>query len=205
MSTSSPNYGDIVVGSRGWLHSTWSQSYYPDDIPDEWRMGFYGNEFNTLLVKWEEWGKRLDSEWLEQLEDLDEDFHLYLELPGEVQALPQGLTEVGAQLVGLVCVDGDADAWQAKLGDMGLPYLARVSKPDLPFQCYAKQGGDDICLALFDTTEHKIEDLLGMREIIEQALPLVESNEQLDFILVDKEPAIESMRNTATIAELLGA
>lgn len=205
MNESSPVYGDIVVGARGWLHPSWLQTYYPDDIPDEWRMGFYGNEFNTLLLSWEDWSEGFDRDWREQLEDLDEDFHLYLELPVEVQVLPQGIAEIGTQLAGLVCTGGSADEWQAELAGTGLPYLARVAKENLPFQCYASQGEDDICLVLIDTTEQNIEDLLGMREVIEQALPLVEGSEQLDFILVDKEPAIESMRNTATIAELLGA
>ena len=48
-------YGDLIVGARGYLHSHWQDVFYPDDIPEEWRLGFFANEFNALLVPWSQW------------------------------------------------------------------------------------------------------------------------------------------------------
>jgi len=207
MSVSKPIYGDIVVGARDWLHRAWLQGYYPEDIPDEWRLGFYGNEFNTLLAPWARWRDGAESEWCEQLEDLDEDFHLYLELPAEVQALPDGLAGLGEgeQMAGLVCTTSNADDWQVEADKTGLPLFRPLEQTDIPFQCYVRNGEDTTTLVLIDTAQQQLEDLVDMREVIEQVLPLLEDIERLDLILVDNEPAIESMRNTRTIAELLGA
>jgi len=207
MNASQPIYGDIVVGARGWRHPAWQQDYYPEDIPEEWRLGFYGNEFNTLILPWADWCEGIESEWCEQLDDLDDNFHLYLELPSEVQALPEGIASLGEgeQLAGLVCRQGDAEQWREQADITGLALLKQVSPVDGPFQCYACSGEDTVRLVLVDTAAQQIEDLLGMREVVEQVLPVIENIERLDFILVDNEPAIESMRNTQTIAELLGA
>ncbi|MCK4743054.1 MAG: hypothetical protein KAT25_04480 [Sulfuriflexus sp.] len=192
---------DVVVGSRGWLHEQWSESYYPEDIPDEWRLGFYANEFNTLLVPWAQWNESIEA--LEEgLEDADDDFHLYLELPDTQQSLPKHWHVIADQVKGLVCTQGDASQWVEIAENIGVPLLVEMQNESV-FIGYAPYGeaSASIELAMIDGT--KIDDLVLMREQIEQALQLADS--RLDFIFTDTAPALDAMRNTVMIAELLGA
>ena len=112
------NFADLVVGASGWLHEHWVDTYYPEDIPDEWRLGFYANEFNALLVPWEQW-KESVAALSEGLEDTDDDFHLYLKLPDTVQPLPNHLSEIAERVTGLVCVTGEAKGWQRQATELG--------------------------------------------------------------------------------------
>ena len=199
--TTKKQLADVVVGARGWLHEQWIASYYPEDIPDEWRLGFYANEFNTLLVPWMQWNESIEA--LEEgLEDTDDDFHLYLELPDTQESLPENLHVIADQVKGLVCTQGDASHWLEIAGSVGVPLLAEIESESV-FIGYAPYGeaSDSIELVMIDST--KIDDLTLMREQIEQALQLADS--RLDFIFTDTAPALDAMRNTVMIAELLGA
>jgi len=192
---------DVVVGARGWLHEQWITSYYPDDIPSEWRLGFYANEFNALLVPWVQWSKSIEA--LEEgLEDTGDDFHLYLELPDTSQFLPEHWHVIADQVRGLVCTQGDATHWFEKVGSAGVPLLAEIQSESV-FTGYAPYGEAPVSIELVMIDSAKIDDLIIMREQLEQALQLADS--RLDFIFIDTSPKLDAMRNTVMIAELLGA
>ncbi|MBI3562714.1 MAG: hypothetical protein HY080_13465 [Gammaproteobacteria bacterium] len=40
----------ILVGASDWQHPQWQQEFYPADLPPEWRLGFYSNEFRVVLL-----------------------------------------------------------------------------------------------------------------------------------------------------------
>jgi len=193
---------DVVVGARGWLHEGWMDGFYPEDIPADWLFGFYANEFNTLLVPWSLWSESIDA--LEEgLEDADDDFHLYLELPEQHQLLPAHLHQITNSVTGLVNCFGEASAWQEQVDALGKPLLARLPRDDMAFQCFSEfQSEKEIELVLIDSASG-IDDLMVMREQLELALQLAGS--RLDVIFTDAEPELEAMRNTRMIAELLGA
>ena len=41
---------EVLVGARGWQFSGWLADYYPEDLPQDWQLGYYCNEFRTVLV-----------------------------------------------------------------------------------------------------------------------------------------------------------
>ena len=45
----------LVVGARGWQRAGWAGSYYPADVPPEWRLAYYANEFTGVLVPRRDW------------------------------------------------------------------------------------------------------------------------------------------------------
>lgn len=191
---------DLVLGARGWLHEQWVDNYYPEDIPDEWRLGFYANEFNTLLVPWPQWNESIEA--LEEgLEDTDDDFHLYLELPDTVEALPVHLNEIADKVAGLVCINDEIAGWQEQpLMDIA---LFAVSQQEGALFLEGSEVGSDKQVELVLIDSAKIDDLVVMREQLELALHSAGS--RLDFIFTDTSPTLEAMRNTVMIAELLGA
>jgi hypothetical protein len=40
----------VLVGSIGWQHLEWQDSFYPEDLPPDWRLGFYANEFALAVI-----------------------------------------------------------------------------------------------------------------------------------------------------------
>lgn len=78
---------NISVGAYGWRHSHWSGTFYPEDLPvsaeEDWRLTYYSNEFNCVLVPADYWlclsdqDDAIDCEhWLDEVND---EFQFYVE------------------------------------------------------------------------------------------------------------------------------
>ena len=70
----------IEVAAYGWQGGQWD-AFYPEDIPAEWRLDFYGNEFFAVVAPWEAWRREDDEELLEWQGQVSDDFRFYWELP----------------------------------------------------------------------------------------------------------------------------
>jgi hypothetical protein len=114
----------IVIGARGWNHPEWRQSYYPGDLPDDWKLSFYSHTFHAVLVPWQDWRDVDDAAaWLE---DVDDEFRFFFELPQSRLTEQHGLGHFYDQLGqnwGGVIVTGDGAAehlpggWRERLPD----------------------------------------------------------------------------------------
>lgn len=40
----------ILIGTCGWQYPQWNETYYPEGIPEDWRLAYYGNEYPVVLV-----------------------------------------------------------------------------------------------------------------------------------------------------------
>ena len=40
----------LLIGAYGWRHPQWAGSFYPDDMPEDWWLPYYSNEFSVVLV-----------------------------------------------------------------------------------------------------------------------------------------------------------
>lgn len=68
------------IAARGWCHEGWRGGFYPDDLPEDWRLAYYGNEFRAVVVPAAHW-ETVDSVEVERwLEDTPERFGFYLEV-----------------------------------------------------------------------------------------------------------------------------
>lgn len=93
---------------RGWNHPNWDASFYPDDIPADWRPSFFANEFPGVLIPQEELllaqAEASCEQWAEAVGDK---FRFYLECRDASQ-LPSILAcakALGPGVAGLVMVD----------------------------------------------------------------------------------------------------
>jgi len=61
----------LTIGACGWDYPQWNDDFYPDDLPDEWRLGFYGNEFPVVLIPAQAWqqGVAAVRAWLDETHD----------------------------------------------------------------------------------------------------------------------------------------
>jgi len=94
----------IFVGSRGVSHPAWCEGFYPDDLPLEWRLSYYGNEFRALLLLQDDINSLSCEEVVEWLEDLNDDSRLLYELEFDsFSALSSLPVELVRRLQGVVC------------------------------------------------------------------------------------------------------
>lgn len=70
----------IEVIARGWDRSDWYGEFYPEDLPEDWRLSYFANAFQSVLVPAASWrgasGERL-AQWAE---DVPDRFRFYLEV-----------------------------------------------------------------------------------------------------------------------------
>lgn len=101
----------INLGAYGWRHAHWSDTFYPEELPQEWRLGYYSNEFNTVLVPADYWQNMLPDECEQWLDDVHPDFEFYIECHSRMfesvspADLTQALKLLKPQLPALVFLD----------------------------------------------------------------------------------------------------
>ena len=72
----------VLMGTCGWNHDAWLDNFYSEDLPEDWRLGFYSNEFPVVYVAAKQWLDREDiAEWSEEVA---ESFRFILEISAEV-------------------------------------------------------------------------------------------------------------------------
>ncbi len=67
------------MGAYGWLHQHWLNSFYPEDLPQDWRLGYYSNEFNTVMVPAAYWQNMHLGECEDWVDEVHADFHFFIE------------------------------------------------------------------------------------------------------------------------------
>lgn len=75
----------LDVAAYGWLDEGWAPSY-PDDLPLDWRIDYYANEFRSLVVPNGHWATQADDVLLTWLEEAHETFSFYWELASHADA-----------------------------------------------------------------------------------------------------------------------
>ena len=110
---------DIVVAAYGWQYPDWDGEFYPEDLPEDWKLSFYSNEFRAVVIPASAWvgDDSLDAErWVE---DVSDDFTFYLEvvdvLPDWVK-IAEAAKPFGKQLAGILLRPGELDADLAMIG-----------------------------------------------------------------------------------------
>ena len=71
---------EFYFGAKDWQHDNWLDSFYPDDLPEDWQFSYYNNEFQCVLLS-DERLQNIDEEQLQEwLEDIAEPFRFFVEL-----------------------------------------------------------------------------------------------------------------------------
>lgn len=69
------------LGAIGWQHQAWCGSFYPDDMPAEWRLSYYNTQFDCVLLPYHDWSTRTPTELQAWRGDTLERFRFLLEHP----------------------------------------------------------------------------------------------------------------------------
>ena len=77
----------VLMGACGWNHRAWLNDFYSDDLPEEWRLGFYSNEFPVIYVPAADWLNTIDSDsedLADWTEDVADSFRFILEVSADI-------------------------------------------------------------------------------------------------------------------------
>ncbi len=94
----------LSLGLVDWRHARWQGDYYPEDLPVDWRLGYYANECGCVLLPVAAW-PGVDADELEEcVDDLPDSFRFYLQVGGAATELA-GQLDTYAGFIGALLVD----------------------------------------------------------------------------------------------------
>ncbi len=184
------DYG-LRVGACGWQHKYWVPSFYPEDCPEDWRLGFYANEFSSVMVPARCWPEDYDVEhWCEEVSPR---FRFYLEYPpsGDAQVFASHCAGFGSLLGGVIC-----DADQAV--DLPCPIYV-LPDTEEPVKFLKAVNGKAQTLAIIELAD---ADLRQQRKWLDNLH--LQSDDLAAVLLCDKYLAIEKLQAFKTLVELMG-
>ncbi len=117
----------IEIAALGWDHPDWQGSFYPPDLPEDWRLAYFATACDAVLVPlplWQGTAPEVLAGWAAEVPPR---FRFYLELPPDAGAAALSQADaLGAALAGGVVIGpnpGNPD-WPAR-DPQGAPILAR--------------------------------------------------------------------------------
>ena len=195
----------VKVGVYGWSGFAPGHSFYPEDMPDEWRLAFYANEFESACVDLTRGGPDSDTlaEWVE---DLPGDFELsfVVSASAQVDAILELIEQQLLQPRWLVVDDraGELNADEVlqhienHVASSAPPRLlrrSRIWRPDHPV--------DSSVIALLPAAATNAE----YRAWIEQWLPTTDADQAQALTLwCDADTGYARLAELRTLVELMG-
>jgi hypothetical protein len=86
--TESSVAGVIRLGALDWRYKAWTGTFYPADMPEEWRLTYYNTQFNCVYLPRDAWQAAGAASWHQWHEDTHDQFRFLLEA-GTEQAPPE--------------------------------------------------------------------------------------------------------------------
>lgn len=96
------------VGSYGWDHPHWQGSFFPDDLPEDWRLSYYANEVSSVLVPENKWNVP-DADLKQWADDVPAGFRFYF-LNQHSKAINNPELIMGEKFAGFVSSNNSAIA-----------------------------------------------------------------------------------------------
>jgi hypothetical protein len=98
----------FYLGTRDWNHCHWNKSFYPEEIPADWQLGFYNVRFTCVLLPFERWCQATTEEIVLWCDDTLERFRFLVELPDRpLSAAEETLLETFGERLALKSKPGD--------------------------------------------------------------------------------------------------
>jgi len=70
----------IEVIARDWDRPDWRGEFYPEDLPEDWRLSYFANAFESVLVPATSWHEAPLERLAQWAKDVPDRFRFYLEL-----------------------------------------------------------------------------------------------------------------------------
>lgn len=199
----------MQVISEGWNHPAWTGIFYPQDMPDAWRLTYYANEFRGVLVPQRIWLEVEPAQITDWLEDVGQAFKFYLELEA-------GLDQ-------RVC-SAKSDCFQTNLGGW---VLLQTESAESRFEAFlASRNGNDLQFFLasdvadfpsktsvrdfeavtraYYLQSSELSDLRMQRKLLERIALQCGAGSNVLLVVKGKPPSVDAMRQLQDLTQLLG-
>lgn len=134
-----------IIGSWGWRHSEWENDvFYPDDLPQDWQLSYYSNEFDLAVVPASYWSADGygEDDWLD---DVTNAFIFYIDWPflqladqADYEKCAQYCQYLGGQLAAVLL---NREIWQGLSADQQQWFKAATK--DFTVLQYNEGSGSD--------------------------------------------------------------
>lgn len=181
----------LRFGTLDWRHAQWAEHYYPGDLPEDWRLGYYANELGAVLLPPQAWRGESPDGLAAWADEVHAGFRFYL--------IADAGADAGAQQAQAVALGERLGAllWPSAPAPAGLAALL----PDLPERVRAWGDQEGVRLALLEVGGL---DLRGRRVLLEQLASRLSQLEGAAVILSGTTVTPADARELQTVAELMG-
>jgi hypothetical protein len=194
-----PMTESTIVTPRGWWDLADATAFYPSDLPEDWRLGYFANQFGASLIPWSFWSRTDAAEWSEWADDVTMRFRFVAEIsPASNSPRPHAELQraLGHTLGAWLGADRHLDAQP----DHDEPPESRR------IPCWHATGSPptrhvdaDAYAAVAPSTLHR--DLRGARRWLEE---LGKSNGQPPAVVILARPDTRTLTAWLQLVELLG-
>ncbi len=208
---------NLQVGAYGWLHQSWQGSFYPDDLPQEWYLDFYSNEFNTVMIPADYWQAGTGYDCTAWLQGIHDDFRFYVEFPAALSGNKRELALFEQQLRCLQGVlSGVVVTQQLPGSEVVIQALQAAVEQTVLFSNTSLKGLD--CQPLWQPSaapkgiaqlaifEDDLRNLRATRQQIDAFIAAGSNHQALDTAIVVRHEALnaESLRKLRSVIEIMG-
>lgn len=208
----------VRIGAAGWEHPAWSETFYPEDLPPEWRLAYYANAFPVVLMPARRLAAAGDGEIADWRELADTGFRVLLEAaPHEIDSgLLERVKGLGDTAGGWVLGEGDGTGLEAALAELagaGLPVALENGAPAASRAEEASPGrvwrGEGPSTGLERGRLAVIRVPAGeatprrLRDWLEAGLAVQDGRREVILILEGTPPSVETLEQAQLLLELL--
>lgn len=181
----------LRFGTLDWRCPAWQATYYPEDLPADWRLGYYANELPAVLLAAPAWLAEDDATLAAWAAEVHDDFRFYLLADAAQDAAVQQRRAgvLGERLGGLL--------WP------GVPAPGGCWAPqaDLPARLSGWGDAAGLRLALLDVAGLSLRERRGLLELL---APRLAAGGDTAVIVDDPASPPDAVRELQVVAELLG-
>jgi len=204
----------LETGSIGWRHEGWKDSYYPDDLPEDWQLEFYSHLFRIIALPCSDWLNASAEDVEQWREDASDEFAFFLLLDraDRIEEQIEKLTHLGIlfsdSLLGIVVMQDQINLSDSVLNELSERFRVIIdSEKILPDNnrvsvCW-RPDRETTQASVAILTSEQSEKPRQMREYIESFLQQASEQRELYLLFAGEPPGIKAMQDAQVIGQML--
>lgn len=101
----------VYLGAAGWNEPVWGDEFYPEDMPEDWRLAFYNTQFRCVYLERGAWAGLEPEVWAQWANETHESFRFVLETSGSAEADASAAVAFGGRAVLVASVQAAGLIW----------------------------------------------------------------------------------------------
>lgn len=181
----------LRFGTIDWRQPGWTEGYYPEDLPEDWQLGFYANEASAVLLPAATWRGEDAAVLAGWRDESHADFRFYLlaDAAVDVELQRRQAATLGGRLGGLL--------WPTHPAPPGT--MAPLT--DLPEKIQGWGDEHGLRVAMLDVAGLTLRQRRGLLDLL---APRLLSTYSRAIILTAPEITPGDAQELQTVAELMG-